>query len=151
MTAAGDVSNAAAFDAATNPPGVVATRTAAQSIPTGGTATAISFDGEEFDNGGMITPTSGTITIGADGVYCVTAAAVFASNTAGLRSLELWLNGIQIEGQIMTAVNGSVHRIAYSNHFLLAALDTIELRVFQSSGGALNITSARAGCVRATG
>lgn len=151
MTAAGDVSNAAAFDAAVDPPGVVATRTAAQSIPTGGTATAIQFDGEEFDNGAMITPTSGTITIGVDGVYCVTGAAVIASNATGLRSLELWLNGVQIEGQIVTAVSGSVHRIAYSNHFLLAALDTIEIRVFQNSGGALNLTSARAGVIRATG
>lgn len=152
MSVAGDVPTADEFDQSINPNGVIALRTTAQSIPNN-TSTAISWDSEEFDNSSMITPTSSTITVQADGVYTITAEGAFAANATGIRGLEIVINGGSAAGgaYVTTVGAGVSHRIIYANDYLLAASDTVQINAFQTSGGALNLSIGRTSVVRATG
>jgi len=152
VSTAGDVPTADQFDQAINPNSCVALRSATQSIPNN-SSTAISFDGEEFDNSSMITPTSSTITIQEDGLYLITAEVAIAANATGIRGIEVIINGGTTTGAQYAPTIGTVrtHPASYSNAFLLTAGDTVSINAYQNSGGALNAVSARASVTRITG
>lgn len=151
MTAAGDVSSAAAFDLSTNPNGAIALRAVAQSIASGGGGTLISFDSEEFDNSAMFSPTSTSITIQNDGVYAVTCYVEWAANATGYRGVDIYVNGVVSSG-ITTAIGtaAATTRMTATNQFLLTVGDVLTFNCIQNSGSSLNIT-ARAGVTRITG
>ena len=108
------------------------------------TATALTFDAESFDTDAYHSTSSNTsrITIptGKGGKYQVNTTILFANSTTGVRRLEIWVNGALYQ-QDSIAVSSSDGRIfmTLASVLSLAAADYIEIYVFQSSGGALNV------------
>ena len=122
--------------------GVQLARFATQSIPTGtGTFTAISWDVETTDTDGYITATSDTITIptGLGGLYAISPVLTWASSPGANSSIEVYVNATTSwrhpigAGTQMTTCSMSVI-------VPVAAAQTVQVRVSQGSGGAINIT-----------
>ena len=108
------------------------------------TDTTISFDTEDADTDGFIAVTSDTITIpsGLDGVYMITAFVAFASSPGTNSNVRLEIGGTTGDYRV-TPVDSSVgyQSVAVSVTIALAATNTIKLRCYQSSGGAMNVTA----------
>ena len=113
-----------------------------QSIPDS-VFTAVTLDAEAFDVGAMHDNATNnsriTIPSGGDGLYEIVATVTFAANATGTRNISLKKNGttyfasVQFTGVNITQTNQC---IAYAS---LVAGDYVEVEVFQSSGGALNV------------
>jgi hypothetical protein len=125
-------------------------RTSAQSIPDS-TWTAVVWNNQLGDLGGWWS--SGTnIVMPSDFPAGVSAyfvdipmVAVFATNTTGNRGVRLLLNGSVVEQYSVfppdiAAVNSSIFEVAEG--------DVITMEVFQSSGGALNLSGVIITCKR---
>lgn len=123
--------------------------TASQSIPNGA-QTTLSFDIEDRDTDTLhdtVTNTS-RITIKTPGVYLIAASARFAANATGTRVLGAWLNGstrIKETEALADSVSGEPTILPLITTVRLSAGDYIEARVYQSSGGALNVDSTNGG------
>lgn len=119
---------------------------AAQSIPDV-THTAITFDTERVDVGGLHSTVSNTsrITVpsGGDGWYSIGGGLEYAAvNTTGIRQAEIKLNGSTIIAIQQVPAANIVQQCNVSCFWQLAAGDYVELVAFQSSGGALNVDAA---------
>jgi hypothetical protein len=121
---------------------------AAQSVPDA-TATALTFDSEDFDAGSMHSTSVNTsrITIPASkgGVYLILGGAGFAPSATGYRQLDIKKNGATTLTTITVPSNtGGSPTGVFQVHFIvtLAAGDYVELIATQNSGGALNVGSA---------
>lgn len=135
--------------------GAAAVRTTTQSIPTA-TYTAVILNGtEEYDTSSIHDPSTNasrfTIPSGLGGKWRFAANIEFAGSTSGQRVVGWSKNGtmlgnryIDCRPSLTTAAYGPV--ISTSCDLLLAATDYIEASVFQDSGGALNVVSARVTC-----
>lgn len=113
-------------------------RAANQSTSTGG-STNISWDTEDEDTDGFIAVTSATITIptGMDGLYAVSARCAAASSMGATNVLDITTSGLSSSGTF----NG--FNIANASLITpLAAGNTIVCSVYQSSGGAVNVTAS---------
>lgn len=120
-----------------------------QSIATSSyTATEnLSFDTEVYDVGGMFAPTSTTIVIpsGADGLYAFVAQVNFAANATGVRRLALFKNGTEVARVNTTDCDATEETfLQLSYQCVGTADDAFALRVYQSSGGALNALTGSA-------
>lgn len=151
-TAWGDAVNDAASwlsGSAANPkPSCRVYKSSAQSITTG-TNTAITFDSERFDNGGMhstsVNTSRITIPTGGGGIYLIGGAISWAANATGVRYVSVYLNGTTHLGiSEDTSVTATDHYMTVSTLYALSAGDYVELVVQQSSGGNLNIQSVSA-------
>lgn len=137
----GSGSNTAAWG---TPPGARVYNDAAESIPNL-TATALTFDQERYNNGAM--HSTGTkpsrLTASQSGVYMLTGHAQFANNATGYRSIQIWLNASTIIAQhdFLSLIN-QAQNMSIATLWHLSATDYVELRVVQTSGGALNIVAA---------
>jgi hypothetical protein len=126
-------------------------KTSSQSIANG-TFTAVTFDTETYDTDGFHSTVSNTsrITIpaGKGGYYKVFGVANFAANGSGARIFSIYKNGTTDLFKLILFGNGSAQTGAtFSDVVNLVATDYIEMRVYQSSGGALDLqgTSSDAG------
>lgn len=126
---------------------VKANRATAQSIGTGSN-TAISLnEADSFDTDGfhetVTNPTRVTIPASMGGIYLIVGSVAWAASATGNRILFPRLNGT-------TALNGTTVNGVATNTLSqtivdvqnLSAADYIELVVFQSSGGNLNVSSS---------
>ena len=118
-------------------------KSANQSI-SNATFTAVTFDSELKDTDNFHSTSSNTsrITIpaGKGGLYLITGQASFASNATGLRNAEIRKNGSSyFIFWVAPATNGDWSVGSVSNIIELAATDYIEMFVYQTSGGSLNI------------
>ena len=121
-------------------------RNATQSI-TSAVETAVSYDTEDFDVGGMhdpaVNPTRFTIpVVGAGGCYVIHAHAVFAANATGIREIRIKKNGatdvaIHLNSVASAADGHYISVTAFIN--APVATDYFEARVRQVSGGNLNV------------
>jgi hypothetical protein len=107
------------------------------------TPTAITFDSERFDTGGMHSTSSNTsrITVpsGEGGVYLVGGHVRFAANATGVRAAEIMLNGATIIAMQQVDIDSAVpHIFSIATLYTLAAADYVELFCVQTSGAALN-------------
>ena len=112
------------------------------SIPNS-TITTIPLNDEVFDTDTMhdnsVNPSR--ITIKTAGKYLITACAGFASNATERRVLFIYKNGdTQISTQSANAVSASATILNISTIVDLAVNDYVEMRVFQASGGALDVS-----------
>lgn len=90
---------------------------------------------------------SGTFTVppGGSGWYHITGMAAFAANSTGSRAINLLRNGTRI-ATVFTANNGSsAWREDCDTETELEDGDTVQMQVFQNSGGALNLIGTAAG------
>ena len=131
----------------TTQPRAVVYNSSTQSI-NDSTYTAITFDSEDLDVGGLHSTVSNTsrltVPTGCDGFYLVMGSLDFASNSVGVRGGQIFKNGATelIYEQSVMAGTASIiilHIMWLGN---LVATDYVELRAFQSSGGALNVGNA---------
>lgn len=107
--------------------------------------TALTFDEENRDDGGMFAPASPTrITINAAGWYVVSGGVELAANATGIaRYLMLSLNGPPSTGRRLAVQSGLVSATANARIMLATALylvpgDYVEAYAYQDSGGNLN-------------
>jgi hypothetical protein len=113
-------------------------RAAVQSVSTA-TQTTVTWDTEDQDTDAFITASSTTVTIpsGCGGVYGLSATSVWASASTGtLSGVEILLSGAVIaSGQGQAFTGFFTTNVVYP----LSATDTLTVRVYQNSGGSLNI------------
>lgn len=124
------------------PPAVKVRRTTAQSIATGGSGATITFDEERFDTDTMWDPGApARLSVTTAGIYAISAGAVFATNATGTRQVAVFLNGTTIiGGNSVPAVSGGGTVVGAHVLYALTVGDYLELSVFQSSGGALDVS-----------
>jgi hypothetical protein len=119
-------------------------RTSDQSIPNG-TNTIITYNAENFDTDALhdLISFPSRLTCTVAGEYLITTQARFAGNSAGFRYVTPLLNG-SIELAIMRVppASGVDTDISCSTIYRLQVGDYIETRVYQNSGGALNVIGA---------
>jgi hypothetical protein len=117
-----------------------------QSIPNNA-LTAVDFDSESVDSDGfhenVTNPSRITIPAGMGGTYVVGGFVMCASNASGVRIATLAKNGTNIgpapQGNTDDA---AAYGAVLSSVVELAAGDYLELKVYQSSGGALDVGDA---------
>lgn len=126
-------------------------RVASQSI-SASTMTDISFDTEDFDSDGYLVPTAATFTIptGLGGLYVASVSVTWASNpTQASTSASVafhWTIGGVLQLTESESVNGNIYTsagIAYqgvSAFKSVAAGDTLSVKVYNRSAGAVNVT-----------
>ena len=116
-----------------------------KSIPNA-TVTKVSFDTEEYDEGGYINLGVSTtkVTISVSGIYRISGYAVFDVNSTGRRVVRVQddAGGIVYVRADMPAVAGNITTPACSTDVSLAAGTELNMAVFQDCGGALNIVTA---------
>lgn len=106
-------------------------------------STALTFDTERYDVGGLHSTSANTsrITIALAGVYEVGGSASFDTNTTGLRGLSIRLNGTTTIALARDApITGDETVMILSAAYRFVAGDYVELIARQTSGGNLNIT-----------
>jgi hypothetical protein len=129
-----------------DPPRCRLTKSGTQSIANN-TTTAVTFDVEDIDDGGMHSTTTNTsrITIptGGGGTYLIGAHAEFAQNATGIRTLLLVVNGTSTQSTVRdNSPSGSnATRLACTTLVSLVAGDYVEAQVVQTSGGNLNVAA----------
>lgn len=120
----------------------IVTRTANQSIPNA-TYTPISFDSQHFVNWSMhqIGTNPTRITIKVPGRHIIIGRAIFATNGTGVRAMRVVLNGTTFIGhaQDVDASVDSAGKLMMVCDRNFSVDDYIELEVYQSSGGSLNL------------
>jgi hypothetical protein len=114
---------------------------------TSGVATALTFDTERVDVGGLHSTAvnTGRITIpaGEGGFYLIGGTCEFASNATGIRGLDIRLNGATYIARTKNlASSGGAHYAEVATLYQLAATDYVELVASQTSGGALNAVAS---------
>lgn len=110
------------------------------------TVTALTFNSERYDNGGLHDTGSNTsrLTAPITGLYSIGASVRYAANVTGIRNTLIRLNGatfIATDTRTATA-GGNATDVTLGAQYQMVAGDYVELVVFQDSGGALNVTSA---------
>lgn len=132
--------------------GVKLSRAANQSISTG-TNTSISWDTETSDPDGFITATSATITVpsGLGGIYLVSAAITYAANPAAVGTFTQATAYFTVGGAVQVDAANYPYGYVYNSggsYFTgvtsikpMAAGDTVEISVIQTSGGSVNATA----------
>lgn len=134
LTALGD-----ATKFAINPTACGVVLNAAANITTGSTP-LITWDVKDFDTGTQITVPSTTITVAEAGFYQLAAYMGWSSNATGYRLIQIEVNGTSVASMSAPAISGIGNANSCAIAKLLAAGDTIALRVLQNSGITLTIT-----------
>jgi hypothetical protein len=120
--------------------------TAATTSVANTTETSISWTAEAWDVGNLhdlaTNPTRFTVPTGGDGLYFVEGQVQFAANATGIRSVRIYVNGAIVARNDYPA--GTTDGLSFQVTAVLAliAADYVEVKVYQSSGGALNMTGA---------
>jgi hypothetical protein len=139
-----NVANGAITTALVTASGVQAYRSTTQSVP-GSTITAILFDSELYDSDGYHSTSSNTsrITVPTAGKYSLKSTIGFSSNGTGVRYVFFCVNGStgnRHGANTVPGSGGSLDTIVTATaDIMLNASDYVEVYVFQSSGGALNV------------
>lgn len=105
--------------------------------------TLVVFDEASWDDNTEFSPTLHTITVDRNGKYLIVATATFEANSTGIRNVKVVKNGSTTIGYFNTpaAASGATY-ISYSFIANLSASDSLEMYVYQNSGGNLKITQA---------
>jgi hypothetical protein len=118
------------------------------------TWTTITWDTEDYDTDAFwaSSPNATRITIpsGKGGKYLFNFSACFASNASGVRLCKLQKNGTDILFGNWMGASGDALTINGSGVLNLSASDYIEMQVYQSSGGNLNINTKIGNFIMAT-
>ena len=109
------------------------------------TVTALTFNSERWDTNTIhsVLLNTGRLTCATAGIYSIFGHVRFAEHNTGNRILAIRLNGSDVySNHRQDAVQGAQTPMSISTHISLAASDYVELTVYQTSGGALNIESS---------
>ena len=128
----------------TPPAGVTAgVRTSANVGVNNTTWTAIPFASADWDTDALWSSAAPTrLTARRDGKYLITGNATFASSASGRRLMAIWKNTLTQYGRIEASPSSTGDFSGTTSAVLdLKAGDYVEFIVYQSSGGALNVTT----------
>lgn len=108
-----------------------------------GTATTLSWEAETYDTASLHSTVTNPSRLRApvQGLYLVTANAQWSTSIVGYRQIILFVNGVRTTTELHQA-NGSADGYVYmstSDMLVLDAGDYVEMKVTQSSGGALTL------------
>ncbi len=111
------------------------------------TSTIVNFDGETYDVGAMhdlVTNNSRIIIpAGGDGLYSFNAQATFTANATGRREIAIWKNGSKIAETKLFSNDASEQTVLQvSCHDTASAADYYQVKVYQNSGGTLDLVKA---------
>lgn len=128
-------------------PSVRVTNSANQSIANNDDEVVVTFDTELWDDYGFHSTTSNTsrltVPLGYAGTYLIVANAQFEAAAAGQRIYSICYNGAlgQPIAQVQSTNNTAANRMAsqVTTIYQLDEDDYVEFRVYQNSGGALDI------------
>jgi hypothetical protein len=126
-----------------NKPAVRAYHNTTQSIPHN-TDTALAFNSERFDTDAIhdTVTNNSRLTAKTAGKYMITGHMEMDANATGVRTMHIMLNGTTVVAmQTGPGLSGNTAQMSVSTIYELAVNDYVELRVYQTSGGALNVTS----------
>jgi len=104
--------------------------------------TALTFNSERYDNGGLHSTVTNTSRLTAQnaGKYLITAHLVWAANATGRRTTHLRLDGeTYIATDVRPAIDGAVLAVSLATVYHLAASSYVEVAVYQNSGGDLDV------------
>ncbi len=119
-------------------PGVKVSNNSSVTIPNS-TSTILSFDTETYDTAGMFDSLANTqIAIPIDGVYLVQGSISWVGNLTGIRESSIFINAV---GNVAISGPSAATGVKQQPTFVgrLSAGDLITLKVFQNSGGNLNV------------
>lgn len=124
-------------------------RSSNQSIPNNSTTTITGYAAAGTnsackDDSGIFNETTGVFTVPEDGWYIVQGGLEFAANNTGIRSIQIARasDGAIYAVETDNAPSGSaVTRLTISRIYYLTAGVTVDLRVYQNSGGSLNVNA----------
>jgi hypothetical protein len=87
------------------------------------------------------------VTVNKAGLWLVSGIVSFTANATGWRGLEIMVNGAPVViGPTLPAVSAGTHaRLSFSQVLSLAANDYVEIFVYQSSGGSLDLLGEATG------
>lgn len=125
--------------------GASAYKSANQSI-SNNTTTSVTFNTENFDTDGFHDNASNTsrftVPTGKGGYYLVNGSITFAANATGARAVYVYKNGAIANYTVQTGAIASIFSIINFNFTIkLVATDYVEIFVYQSSGGSLDVES----------
>jgi len=126
------------------PPEVLAYNNTTQSIAHN-TATAMAMNAERMDSDALHdnVTTNSQLKVPVPGLYQITGSVEFAANATGIRTTELMLQGsVVLARDIRAAMASGVTAVNINRLYRLNWGHYIEVRVTQTSGGALNIGNA---------
>lgn len=107
------------------------------------TLTAVAFNAERYDTAGYHDNSTDNerLTAPADGYYLIGGGLLWTGNATGRRIIELAINGTTIIARQEVPQPGVITSVAQSvcSEYALVAGDYAELRVFQASGGNLDL------------
>ena len=139
--------------AAYNIYGIRYERSAAQSIPTGASASYIDFNSQiyTFGSGAPTRSDTGVYKITTAGIYRVTAGVSFADNTAGVRRMFIGKYasdgttslGVLVDRREAAYASGASSILNLVTEDSFDANTTIKVGVTQTSGSALNVEAVR--------
>jgi len=121
-------------------PSLIMTRNADLSIPNAA-LTNVTWTDTERNVGGWV-GSGGVFTIAEAGLYAITACITWGGNTTGRRVLAINIDGNAIARSEFPAGGGSLSN-AVATEVALVAGQTVNVQVFQSSGGALALDGTR--------
>lgn len=98
--------------------------------------------GEAYQSGGWVSDGT-SITIPEDGVYEVVAGLIWAGNVNGTRGLDVRRNASLLWSDARYGTNSPPATNNLTVSFSATRGDVIDLQVFQSSGGVLNLNNVR--------
>jgi hypothetical protein len=109
------------------------------------TVTSVTFQAEQFDTNSLHDNTTNnsriTIPTGYAGKYQINASVNFAGNATGDREIYIYRNNTDYYTYIVTKGTSTLNNLQSSIIVNLAAGDYLEIKVWQDSGGALNLLS----------
>jgi len=121
-------------------------RSTDQSIANNSVNQLISWTVQDYDVGGMFSPTSttaATIPSGWGGLYLITVNIQWAPNGTGYRSVQINIGGSErVRNTIFPVGSGPSTRMGLSYIAEISAGSTVSVGTFQNSGNPLNIESA---------
>lgn len=119
------------------------THSVAQSIPDT-TLTILAFDTERFDTDNIhdTVTNNDRLTCQTAGTYIILGGIRFASNATGYRQVRVYKNTTIISYTLLTTVSGNPTAVPVATLTDMAVGDFVQIRVTQSSGGALDVEAA---------
>jgi hypothetical protein len=115
------------------------TTTAGASIPNN-TTTLLIFPTKDYDSHGAYNTSTGVYTCPVSGLYSIKAQGLFASNVTGSRKVYVYKNTVLYRFMDIKNASGS-NWVSGVASVKCVAGDTLDIRVFQDSGGALSMDS----------